>query len=98
MDAPMKQPGREDIPENQMSRILRELDRAVLRGSGDAAAHGIGQRGGPAGSGCLAQQQAGGPLRRPYTGQYSIRINSRWRICFRWGDDGPYDVEVVDYH
>ena len=32
------------------------------------------------------------------TGQYSIRINLRWRICFRWEDDGPYNVEVVDYH
>ena len=31
-------------------------------------------------------------------GAYSIRINRQWRICFRWGDDGPYDVEVVDYH
>ena len=31
-------------------------------------------------------------------GQYSIRINQQWRICFRWGSDGPYDVEVVDYH
>ena len=31
-------------------------------------------------------------------GQYSIRINRQWRICFRWGDEGPYDVEVVDYH
>lgn len=31
-------------------------------------------------------------------GQYSIRINRRWRICFRWDDDGPYDVEIVDYH
>ena len=31
-------------------------------------------------------------------GQYSIRINRQWRICFRWGDDGPYDVEIVDYH
>ena len=32
------------------------------------------------------------------TGQYSIRINRQRRICFRWEDDGPYDVEVVDYH
>ena len=32
------------------------------------------------------------------TGAYSIRINRQWRICFRWGDDGPYDVEMVDYH
>ena len=31
-------------------------------------------------------------------GQYSIRINQQWRVCFRWEDDGPYDVEIVDYH
>ena len=31
-------------------------------------------------------------------GEHSIRINRQWRICFRWGDDGPYDVEIVDYH
>lgn len=31
-------------------------------------------------------------------GQLSIRINQQWRICFRWEDDGPYDVEIVDYH
>jgi len=31
-------------------------------------------------------------------GQYSIRINQQWRICFRWEDDGPYEVEIVDYH
>ncbi len=30
-------------------------------------------------------------------GQYSIRINDQWRICFRW-DNAPYDVEIVDYH
>ncbi|WP_183440870.1 type II toxin-antitoxin system RelE/ParE family toxin [Pseudoduganella violacea] len=30
-------------------------------------------------------------------GQYSIRINERWRICFRWLADGAYEVEVVDY-
>ena len=29
---------------------------------------------------------------------HSIRINDRWRICFRWGSDGVYDVEIVDYH
>lgn len=32
------------------------------------------------------------------TGQYSIRINRQWRICFHWEDDGPYDVEIVDYY
>ena len=31
-------------------------------------------------------------------GQYSIRINSQWRICFKWRDDGVYEVEIVDYH
>jgi toxin HigB-1 len=33
-------------------------------------------------------------------GQYSIRINEKWRICFRWpeGAPGPTDVEIVDYH
>lgn len=31
-------------------------------------------------------------------GQYSIRINKQWRICFEWRDDGPYNVEIVDYH
>ena len=31
-------------------------------------------------------------------GQYSIRINDQWRVCFRWSSDGPLDVEVVDYH
>jgi proteic killer suppression protein len=31
-------------------------------------------------------------------GQYSIRINQQWRICFFWSDAGPEDVEIVDYH
>jgi len=31
-------------------------------------------------------------------GQYSIRINVQWRICFRWRDGGAEDVEIVDYH
>ena len=31
-------------------------------------------------------------------GQYSIRINQQWRICFRWEEDGPHAVEIVDYH
>ena len=37
-------------------------------------------------------------LRGSRAGQYSIRINSQWRICFRWEVDGPCDVEIVDYH
>lgn len=31
-------------------------------------------------------------------GQYSIRINRQYRVCFRWQEDGVYDVEIVDYH
>jgi proteic killer suppression protein len=31
-------------------------------------------------------------------GQWSIRINDQFRICFRWTADGPEDVEIVDYH
>jgi proteic killer suppression protein len=33
-------------------------------------------------------------------GQYSIRINERWRICFEWseGEVRPYNIEIVDYH
>ena len=31
-------------------------------------------------------------------GQYSIRINDQWRICFTWHDGNVHDVEIVDYH
>lgn len=31
-------------------------------------------------------------------GQHSIGINDQWRICFMWADEGPIDVEIVDYH
>lgn len=31
-------------------------------------------------------------------GQYSIRINDQWRICFRWIDGDAHDVEIFDYH
>lgn len=31
-------------------------------------------------------------------GQHSIGINRQWRICFRWTDAGPEDVEIADYH
>ncbi|WP_408925390.1 type II toxin-antitoxin system RelE/ParE family toxin [Corynebacterium sp. YSMAA1_1_F7] len=31
-------------------------------------------------------------------GQFSIRINDQWRICFRWSAAGPEEVEIVDYH
>ncbi len=38
------------------------------------------------------------PLRGDREGQHSIRINDQWRICFRWTDAGPSDVEITDYH
>jgi len=31
-------------------------------------------------------------------GQYSIRINEQWRVCFRWDSGDAFDVEIVDYH
>lgn len=37
-------------------------------------------------------------LRGDRAGQYSIRINDQWRICFRWRDGDAYGVEIVDYH
>jgi proteic killer suppression protein len=39
-------------------------------------------------------------LRGDREGQYSIRINDQWRICFEWDDGapGPSNVEIVDYH
>jgi len=32
------------------------------------------------------------------SGQYSIRINDQWRVCFRWTDAGAENVEIVNYH
>ncbi|MBI5083134.1 MAG: type II toxin-antitoxin system RelE/ParE family toxin [Acidobacteria bacterium] len=32
------------------------------------------------------------------TGQYSIRVNDQWRICFGWREGNAYNVEIVDYH
>ena len=37
-------------------------------------------------------------LRGDREGQYSIRINSQWRICFRWSDGDADNVEIADYH
>jgi proteic killer suppression protein len=37
-------------------------------------------------------------LSRDRAGQYSIRINDQWRICFEWSDGDAYEVEIVDYH
>lgn len=37
-------------------------------------------------------------LKGDRVGQFSIRINDQWRICFRWKSGDAYDVEIVDYH
>ena len=37
-------------------------------------------------------------LKGDRAGQHSVRINDQWRICFVWTDQGPADVEIVDYH
>ncbi len=37
-------------------------------------------------------------LSKDRVGQHSIRINDQFRICFRWTEAGPDDVEIVDYH
>ncbi|MDF1500149.1 MAG: type II toxin-antitoxin system RelE/ParE family toxin [Anaerolineales bacterium] len=37
-------------------------------------------------------------LKGDRAGQYSIRINQQWRICFKWKDNDAYEVEIVDYH
>jgi len=37
-------------------------------------------------------------LRGKRSGQYSIRVNDQFRVCVRWSNAGPEDVEIVDYH
>jgi proteic killer suppression protein len=37
-------------------------------------------------------------LKGNWQGQYSIRVNDQWRICFIWLDGHVFDVEIVDYH
>ena len=37
-------------------------------------------------------------LRGRRKGEYSIRINDQWRVCFRWDNGDAFDVEIIDYH
>jgi proteic killer suppression protein len=39
-----------------------------------------------------------GALKGDRSGQYSIRINNQWCVCFRWTDAGAENVEIIDYH
>lgn len=38
------------------------------------------------------------PLAGDRAGQHSIRVNDQWRVCFRWTEAGPSEVEITDYH
>lgn len=38
------------------------------------------------------------PLSGNRKGEYSIRINQQYRICFKWANNNPFDVEITDYH
>lgn len=38
------------------------------------------------------------PLAGNRKGQHSVRINDQWRVCFIWSEEGPVNVEIVDYH
>lgn len=77
----------------------REYQAASTRhsraGADEAAAAQRGWRPeGPFGS-KLDQLEA---LKGDRKGEYSIRVNKQWRICFRWRDGHAFDVEIVDYH
>ncbi len=37
-------------------------------------------------------------LRGDREGQFSIRINNQWRVCFYWTDQGAMEIEITDYH
>jgi proteic killer suppression protein len=38
------------------------------------------------------------PLLGDRAGQWSLRVNRQWRICFEWKEGGAYEVQIVDYH
>ncbi|PIR12840.1 plasmid maintenance system killer [Candidatus Falkowbacteria bacterium CG11_big_fil_rev_8_21_14_0_20_39_10] len=38
------------------------------------------------------------PLKGGRKGQYSIRVNDQWRICFKWAEGDAYNIEIIDYH
>jgi plasmid maintenance system killer protein len=48
--------------------------------------------------GKFQRQKASVGFWSPRQGQFSIRVNDQWRICFVWRDNEAWDVEIVDYH
>jgi toxin HigB-1 len=76
----------------RVRKLDRELQRAALRKLLILdAAETLGDLGVPPGNRLEK-------LKANRTGSCSIRINQQWRICFRWTQAGPEDVEIVDRH
>ena len=72
----------------RFSRIVKVATRKLTQLD---AAHTLEFLGSPPGNHLEA-------LKHDRIGQYSIRINDQFRVCFRWTKEGPADVEIVDYH
>jgi len=87
-DKPTEAVSRGAIPRGFSAEVVRAARRkfAML-----VAADRIGDLASPPGNHLEA-------LRGGRAGQYSIRINEQWRICFRWVESRAEDVEIVDYH
>jgi len=88
---------------------MRGREGATIEGTGagEGIAHGIVREGShQPGSGvglspCRSISLPGlrlDKLKGDRSGQYSLRVNDQYRICFRWTEIGAEDVEIVDYH
>ena len=69
--------------------------RAFTAGSGSTGASRAAVKASQASS---SRAMMGRALKGGRAGQHSVRINDQWRICFVWTEQGPADVEIVDYH
>ena len=72
--------------------MFQHIERAARRKLAmlDAARH-LGDLVSPSGNRLEA-------LKGARSGQYSLRINAQYRLCFRWENDAAFDVEILDYH
>lgn len=82
----------ERLARGQRVRRFVNIERAALRKLAMLdAAHVLDDLRAPPGNRLEA-------LKGDRAGQYSIRVNDQYRICFTWQKDGPHDVELTDYH
>ena len=82
----------ERLARGQRVRRFAQIERAALRKLAVLdAAHVLDDLRAPPGNRLEA-------LKGDRAGQYSIRVNDQYRICFTWQKDGPHDVELTDYH